>query len=58
MINSRQETARLLQENDLMDFVKSMGSVFGNNGKLPSVTVKTKTEGAFYISDMSQRKRK
>ena len=53
-IDSRQATARLLQENDLMEFVKSFAADFTNDGKLPSVSVKTDKEAAFYKSDASQ----
>ena len=54
MVNSRKETARLLQENDLMEFVKSFAADFTNDGKLPSVSVKTDKESALYKSEASQ----
>lgn len=47
-MQNRQKTARLLTDNDLMPFVKSMAKQFGDNGKLPFVGVKTKTDSAYF----------
>lgn len=41
-------TAKLATENNLMPFIKAMAQRFGNNGKLPMVAVRTRTQAAWF----------